>query len=308
MLARIEEYQLTPAKPFQGGAVEHRPGHLGFDMHQAFELGVLLSGYEERHLEDVVNLVKPGDMWLCAAWEPHGWLPQEPGTRELVLQFLPEFIGEEVFDGLSWLILFAMPAEHRSLVGTKERREEILAIAHELHREMVERQQGWLDFVRLGILRLLLLFKRDRQSVAQVGRTYALRQGNLEKIMPAVRLVHSDPTQRLSVARAAASCGLSVSQFARLFRTLMGLSFSKFCARSRLAYVAHLLLTTHLPVEAIADTAGFANASHLHHAFVRVYRVTPARYRTSGQNGRGGPSSSEIETLLADNYPEVDAS
>jgi len=74
MLARIEEYHLTPAKPFHGGVVEYAsPSPLGTDMHQAFEVGVLLSGCEERHFEDVVITVNPGDLWLCGAWEPHGF-------------------------------------------------------------------------------------------------------------------------------------------------------------------------------------------------------------------------------------------
>ena len=74
MLARVMDYHLSPARPFHGGVVEHPyPAPLGTDMHQAFEMGVLLSGREERHFEDVVVQLDTGDMWLCCAWEPHGW-------------------------------------------------------------------------------------------------------------------------------------------------------------------------------------------------------------------------------------------
>jgi AraC-like DNA-binding protein len=303
MLARIEDYHLTAAKPFHGGVVEHAyPTPLGTDMHQAFEVGVLLSGQEERHFEDIVVSVEPGDMWLCGAWEPHGWRASTSGTRELVLQFLPDFLGEEVFDGVSWLSLFSAPPEVRPRLNGEGGRAEALTIGNELRREMRERRRGWLAAVRLGILRLLLMLSREWDPAELPGRGHTVRTGNLGKIMPAVRLVHSHPTRRLSLNEAAATCGLSVSQFGYLFRHLMGLSFGKFCMRARLAYVAQLLLTTDLSVESIAEAAEFSDASHLHHAFVQVYRSTPARYRSRGQRLPDGRSYTEIEIVNVDDY------
>jgi AraC-like DNA-binding protein len=303
MLARIEDYHLTPVRPFHGGVIEHTyPAPLGTDMHQAFEVGVLLSGQEERHFEDTIVSVKPGDMWLCGAWEPHGWRASAAGTRELVLQFLPDFLGEEVFDGISWLSLFSAPPEQRPRLDGEAGRKEALAIAKDLRREMRERRRGWLAAVRLGILRLLLMLTREWDPEDLPGRGYTVRTGNLGKIMPAVRLVHSHPTRRLSLNEAAATCGLSVSQFGYLFRHLMGLSFGKFCMRVRLAYVAQLLLTTNLAVDPIAEAAGFSDASHLHHAFAQVYGSTPARYRTRGQRLADGRGYEEIEIVNVEDY------
>ena len=86
----------------------------------------------------------------------------------------------------------------------------------------------------------------------------------------------------------------------------MGLSFGKFCMRARLAYVAQLLLTTDLSVEAIAEAAEFADASHLHHAFVGVYAATPARYRSVGQGARDERGYAEIEIVGVEDYAEVE--
>jgi AraC-like DNA-binding protein len=303
MLARIEEFHLTPAKPFHAGVVEHPyPAPLGTDMHQAFEMGVLLSGEEERHFEDTVLTVRPGDIWLCGAWEPHGWRSLAPGTQELVLQFLPEFLGEEMFDDISWLTLFSASPDQRPRVTTREMRGDVLAIAHEIRSEMHNRPRGWLVSVRLHILRLLLMVSRDWEPGLPAGRSQAVRTGNLGKIMPAVRLVHSHPTRRLSLAEGAATCGLSVSQFGYIFRHLMGLSFGKFCMRARLAYVAQLLLSTDLSVEAIAENAGFSDASHLHHAFAQVYGATPARYRSNGTRLPDGRPYTELEEIGVEDY------
>jgi AraC-like DNA-binding protein len=297
MLARPKELGLTPAEPFHAGVVEQPyPSPLDTDMHQAFEVGVLLSGAEDRHFEDLVIPVTPGGAWLCAAWEPHGWRATAPDTRELVMQFLPEFLGEEMFDGLSWLSLFSVPPSQRPRVTTLGIQKLALEIAQDVRREMQERRRAWLASVRLSILRLLLAVSREWQPLDQSGRRRSVRTGSLAKVMPAVRLVHSNPVRRLAVAEAAAACGLSVSQFGYTFRHAMGLSFGKFCMRTRLAHVAQLLLSTDLPVEAIAEVAGFADASHLHHAFSKVYRCTPARYRSEGQRPRLTPRYALIES------------
>ena len=143
---------------------------------------------------------------------------------------------------------------------------------------------------------------REWEPPDQQGRSYAVRTGHLPKVMPAVRLVHSHPARRLSLAEAAATCGLSASQFGHVFRNVMGLSFGKFCMRARLAYVAQLLLSTDLPVEAIAGQVGFADASHLHHAFAQAYGSTPARYRANGQRLPDGLGYTEIETVGVEDY------
>jgi AraC-like DNA-binding protein len=287
MLARPKELGLTPAQPFRAGVVAHPyPSALDTDMHQAFELGVLLTGREDRHFEGTVIGLQPGDIWLCAAWEPHGWRATAPGTRELVLQFLPDFLGEEMLEPVSWLSLFTVPPEQRPRVETPELRELALEISQELRQEMQDQRRGWLTSMRICILRLLHAVSRDWQPVDGVGRQRLARPEGPAKVMPAVRLVHSNPSRRLSVAEAAAACGLSISQFGHIFQHAMGLSFGKFRMRARLAYVAQLLLTTDWSVESIAEATGFADASHLHHAFAKVYGCTPAHYRMEGQSLR----------------------
>jgi AraC-like DNA-binding protein len=306
---RIEDYRLTPARPFHGGVVQHdHLTPLAMDMHQAFEVGVVLAGELARHLGDLVITLRPGEMWLCGAWEPHGWRPRLEGTQELVLQFLPDFLGEEVLDGVSWLSLFSAPPERRPRVTSEDERRKALAIATEIREEMRDRRRGWLAAVRLGALQLLLLLGRGREPSGKPSRAASARTGDLAKIMPAVRLVHSDPTRRLGLKEAAAACGLSVSQFSYVFRHLMGLSFGKFCMRTRLGYVAQLLLTTGLTVDAIAEAAHFSDASHLHHAFVKAYGSTPSRYRADGQVLPTGRVYTELEEVAVEDYGPPSAS
>jgi AraC-like DNA-binding protein len=254
------------------------------DIHQSFEIGVVLSGEIERHHEDLVMRLIAGGVWVNAAWEPHGWRILRPGTSELVLQFLPNFLGDESLGGRSWLAPFAAsPAERPQLTG-EESRKEALTIAGDIDRELTQRRRAWVVAARLLVLRLLLTLSRDWEPSETAEHQVAARSRNLARVMPAVRLLESAVSRRISLREAAAACGLGVSQFAALFRRTMGISFAKFCLRNRLGLVAKRLLHTKLPLEAIAAEFGFTHGSHLHRTFVRRYGCSPGQYRDRGSS------------------------
>ena len=268
------------------------------DMHQAFEIGVLLEGEQERSCGQVAARVEAGDVWLSAACEPHGWCVTHPPTRELIIQFTPEFLGEETLDGKPWLSVFAIPPERRPSVLRRDMREKVLAIAGDVIREAGEKLQGWRDGVRLRVLVLLLTIYRSLRDADPGAYRLADDASNLARILPAVELVGMYPERRVSLAEAAATCQLSVTRFRFLFRRTMGVSFGQFALRNRLAHAAHLLLSTSLSVEAVAKEVGFVDGSHLHRTFRKHYGRTPSGRRADGQ--RLLEPRTEVSSLLGE--------
>ncbi len=287
------DFHLTPATPvYPNSSFYPQEMPLQLDEHEGVEVGIVLTGQQERHFGDLVRAAGPGDVWLCAPWEPHGYRATAPDTRDVCLIFLPEFLGDEKFDGSSWLGLFAVPPAQRPQVNAPELRATTLALALAMRREVPMERSGWQTAIRLDLLRLLFALSRDWRPQARPSAPPAIRASNIPRIMPAVRLMHSRPGRRVTIAEAAAACGLGRAQFCLIFRHTMGLGFGKFCLRARLALVADRLLNTQLPSGAIAEETGFADASHLHRTFVKHYGCTPARYRElgrlrAGRNGRG---------------------
>jgi AraC-like DNA-binding protein len=278
------DFHLSPAAPIYPNSSFY-PGEtpLTLDEHEGVEVGIVLTGQQERHFGDYVRRAGPGDVWLCAPWEPHGYRAAAPDTRDVCLIFLPEFLRDEKFGTLSWLALFAVPPPQRPQAATPELRASTLALAGAMLREVPMQQAGWQTAIRLDLVRLLFALSRDWRPEALPSASPAIRVSNIPRIMPAVRLVHSRPGRRVAIAEAAAACGLGRAQFCLVFRHTMGLGFGKFCLRARLALVADRLLNTQLPSEAIAEETGFADASHLHRTFVKHYGCTPSRYREQHQ-------------------------
>ena len=240
---------------------------------------MLLSGEQERVFQGFTTTARAGDVWLCAMWEPHAWRATISGTQAVVCTFLPEFIGEESFVGVSWLTPFAAAPEERQKVETPQMREHILEIGKELHGEVVSRSPGWQSALRIGMLRVLLCLIRQWETPKPREGGGPIYASGLSRVMPVLEIVHADPDRSLSVPEAASVCGLSRSRFAALFRQTTGLSFAAFRLRARLAFAARRLLTTEDTVARIAADAGFVDASHLHRAFVKRYSRTPRQFR-----------------------------
>jgi AraC-like DNA-binding protein len=255
-------------------------------MHRTFEVDLVLDGNIIYTFDDdVARTFGPGDVVLIPAWEPHFWTSGDVVGSELVIQFLPEFLGEETVAGSSWLGLFAVPPADRPRVADSAMRKQIAAIVPELRREVEEQAFGWQDAVRLGLLQLLLVLARGRPSGAQ--RSVQPRYGgtNLERIMPALTLVQSDTSHRVGLEQVAGRCGLSGRQFATVFRRTMGISFARFSVRVRVKEAARLLHQTDVPVDLIAERTGFVDDSHLRRVFTATFGVTPSAYRNTATGG-----------------------
>jgi len=255
--------------------------HLQIQLHQCLEAGIVLKGQFPIQFEDLELNINPGEAWLCAPCEPHAPRSPSPSTDNatVVLLFVPEALGDEQIDGISWLTLFSLPPRERPQASSRKTRERILAIGEELREEIEEKSPGWATAARLGLLRLLFALRRD-WTPPSPGRARAYVQPNdLGRIMPALAVVMDEPARPMKLAQAARACGISRSLFTQIFRSTMGMTFARFHLRARLAYVAHRLLTSSLPIETIACEAGFVDGSHLHRTFLRHYARTPGDYR-----------------------------
>lgn len=85
--------------------------------------------------------------------------------------------------------------------------------------------------------------------------------------------------QDISLPQLAHLVGFSPAHFVRLFRNTLGYTPYHHVLMRRLAWARQQLLSSDLPITAIAAEAGFSSQSHLTSAFMRAYAVTPAQMR-----------------------------
>lgn len=248
------------------------------DLNDGLEIGIVLDGWQERQWQDYTATFGPGDVWFGGVLEPHAWRFAVPGAS-VSLEFLPSFLGDDPLGGLPWLSFFTVPVVQRPRTTDAHMRREVLAIGEEIRRETEERPHGWVAALKVSLLRLLVVTGRDWSPPEGYADADQVLPRDLQRLRPALEALQADLTARLGVETAAAACGLSVAHFNRLFRRILGTTFSEFALRARVAAAAEYLLRTDLTTSDIAARVGFSDHSHLHRMFLRYYRCTPRHYR-----------------------------
>jgi AraC-like DNA-binding protein len=268
---------LGPSNPFVASANEGSTPREWVEVHPERELGVVLSGRAQRSYLNHEFSVGPGEVWLSERWEPHGVRMEEPVSR-VVIVFTPGFLGSEEIGGIPWQRLFSTPPEARPRVRDQAMRAKVLALGQALRTEVLAKSVGWEDATRYYVLLLLLLLRRGWRP-PNLPEAAGQRQSDLLRVMPALEVVETAPSRRISVQEAAEACGLGVSQFSRVFRAAMRTSFGKFEQNARLGVAARLLRETDLPTQSIAERAGFVDAGHLYRIFMKATGRSPTDYR-----------------------------
>lgn len=197
--------------------------------------------------------------------------------------FLPETVEESLPSEQRWLAMFAVPPSDRPGLGSIEARNRLLVIARDVIWEATRRSPSWEQALHLALLRLLLEINRRWAPHDTLAAQARFKAGRFDRIRPAVNLVRPGSGKRVSVGEAARACGLSEPHFHTVFQRVMGITFGQFCLRSRIGFASNLLLTSSLPLDAIASSEGFTDASHLHRTFIRIFDCTPAEYRRQGR-------------------------
>jgi len=99
------------------------------------------------------------------------------------------------------------------------------------------------------------------------------------RLGPLIDRMRADIADDYSVATLAGLAGMSERTFLRRFAAATGVTPARWLLSERLSRARTLLEDTSMPIERIAETAGFGAAATLRHHFRRQFATTPAAYR-----------------------------
>jgi AraC family transcriptional regulator len=133
----------------------------------------------------------------------------------------------------------------------------------------------------------VMLEQTYRALVAPGAVGISPRHVHFARLQAVLNLVRDDLAGDLSVARLAASVGLSEAHFCRIFREATGVPPHRYVLAARLDLARNLLTRSTLPIVRIASECGFSSQSHLTASFRSAHSVTPARFREHVRKSRG---------------------
>ena len=135
--------------------------------------------------------------------------------------------------------------------------------------------QLYAESLSLGVALRLQQRAANRARAFERGKLTAVQVQRLEEWIG----VHL--AEDISLAQLARIAGFSPAHFVRLFKNSLGCAPYRHVLTMRLERARQLLLTSDLPIAAIAVETGFAGQSHLTTAFVREYKTPPGQLRRS---------------------------
>ncbi len=95
----------------------------------------------------------------------------------------------------------------------------------------------------------------------------------------ASELLHENLHGYIRLTQIARECGLSVSHFARLFKTSFGISTHKWLIQHRIDHAKQLMSQTRMPLIEIAIQSGFSDQAAFTRTFHQLVGVSPGRWR-----------------------------
>jgi AraC-like DNA-binding protein len=270
---------LSADHPIQVGAQVHRQ-RAGYhsDMHYGLEFGLVLSGCMRRYYRDGRQMVKPGEVWFCGMWEPHGYEIVVAPCKVVVFVIWPPILSQMQLaeqSEINWMAPFITSYAKRPQTAPA-RRLRVLTIGKQLAsitEEPPPMAGAWLRVLLMEILLMLIEPWKAPQALSPISIS-----DPMEKVNRVLQLVFNGH-RRISTKDAAQACGLNIKTFNAVFMRWMGIRFSEFALRYRLNAAASQLKTTDASIKAVTLQWGFVDTSHFNRCFNRYYGCAPSDYR-----------------------------
>lgn len=140
-------------------------------------------------------------------------------------------------------------------------------------------EEDWGHELALYVARYLVVFLKRPGGQSQFSAYLSSEASHRPDLRELQSWIIAHPQADLRVEELAERMAMSPRNFARLFLTETGMTPAKFVEMTRIDEARHFLETSDLPVETIADKAGFKDPERMRRAFIRQLGVNPYNYR-----------------------------
>lgn len=148
-----------------------------------------------------------------------------------------------------------------------------------IDREWKEKQMGYEMSIRAEVLRLFTWMIRYLNKTGDYDMEklnfLSISSSAIKKLL----FLALDENKELSCAEAAKFCNMSYSYFSRIFKQLMGMSYTSYLTHLRINKADRMLVTTDYTITQIASACGFSSDAYFVKCFRKTKGITPGQYR-----------------------------
>lgn len=142
-----------------------------------------------------------------------------------------------------------------------------------------KKYRGFYTSIKQAVISILLKAARAWDS-GDTAAEAPVRDMVEHRYQYAIQYIEANYSNNLTLENVAEQLNISARQLQRVFRSMNeSRPFSKIVEDIRLSAVCRKLEESSLPIEQVAQSEGFSNATYLHSVFRRRFGMTPASYR-----------------------------
>ena len=245
--------------------------------HPEIELVYVNGGCGKRQIGSHISYYRNGDLILIGSHLPHCSFTDSLTEHECesVIQFKPDFIGNEFFDIV----------EMKGIRSLLERAKKGIVFHGDTKRQIgaeIEKLRSLEPFARLlGLMEVLRQLEKASNYTILNAHGFILEtelQDN-DRINVIFNFVKEEFTRHISLDEISEKVSMTNPAFCRYFKKITGKTFTRFVNEYRLAHAAKLLHEKQISITEVCYESGFNNFSHFNKLFKSFTGKPPSVYR-----------------------------
>jgi AraC-like DNA-binding protein len=248
--------------------------------HKEVEFILVLEGVHEMHTVDESFSLEPGEVMVVGSNQLHrGYSHVSVNVSYIVLHvdFEPYFDPATMHFSSSFIeVLHPLDALNGMFRRNSTASNEVGNAIKQIHDEVMQRRHGYEIAVSMQIKALMLaLIRHDDEGILT-----SHDKTDAQVLRPVIAHVDEKLGERISMTEVSRIAGMSYVYFSKFFKDRMGLSFTEYVNRKRIAKASRMLAMSDRKATDIAAAVGLENMAHFYEMFRRFNGCTPKQFKS----------------------------
>ena len=232
-------------------------------------------------VDDIKETFQSGDVCLIPSMKTHYIYSKNKSNSYMVLKFSPEILTYrgQTLSELQALLPYVKKCCHGNIIIKRDSffDNDIGTSINNIVNEWKHEEYGYELAIRGELLTILAKLLRIREN-SEENNFHIINDGVTNTLLNAAYYA-AENCSIISAQEAAQYAHMSYSYFSRMFKSVMGKTFSRFIIEVRIDEAKRILLTTDDSISDISQNLGFSTLSHFTYTFRKATGYTPNNYR-----------------------------
>ncbi|OPH56416.1 AraC family transcriptional regulator [Paenibacillus ferrarius] len=253
--------------------------------HKEVEFILVLEGVHRMYTPTQTYQLNPGEVVVIGSSQLHrGFGLQGQQVTYLVLHVdLEPYFDPAMMHYTRHFMEVLNPLEDLNYIFRKfpHVQKEVASILLGIHEEVMQKQKGYEIAVSMHIKHLLLTLLRNDEQELLLAHEYV----DADVFRPVSAYIEEHLAEKINMAEVSRIVGMSYAYFSKYFKKKVGISFTDFVNRKRIAKAERMLAIGNKNVTDIAVEVGIENMAHFYELFKRFSGCTPRQYKQKMRYG-----------------------